>query len=252
MASLVFAHPSGDIQVTNFELSSSDEWAQVSFQVPEFVWDSIYLHDVFGARSRRRLPNDLSGAGPVRVRLTGPTLGLTNRSAIPADLFELTEAMRPIDAHQATWQGVVYGPTPAWSGALSELLEIGFSVRLETEDAVVLEDEFGTRVELEEFATNQLVTAVFSHPLNTQKRFDDLVNLCNSANSKFLIGTLALDKDRISVRVGLPIIDSNQTDGTLSPLVPAMLSLLQETLPIAEKLSEGEIDLSEAVLRLTE
>ena len=151
MKELIFAHPAGEIRAPEPTVTVEDSWVRVQFEIDEPTWDFIYLNDLFQTKSRSRLPDELDGSGRVRITLVGPRVALNDPMRAPADLFEISEAMRRFPGEDEAWQGIIFGAAPIWNKALDELVGLGFRVTGEVEDEVFLVDEFGTEAHLNTF-----------------------------------------------------------------------------------------------------
>lgn len=252
MKELNFAHPAGEIRAQEPSITAEDLWARVQFEVDESTWDFICLNDLFQAKSRSRLPDELAGSGRVRITLIGPRVALNDPMRAPADLFEISDAMRRFPGEEEAWQGIIFGAAPIWSKALDELVGLGFRVTGEVEDEVFLVDEFGTEAHLNTFQDNQISTLVLAHPIHFEGASrNEVVRLLNETNAQFVLGTSSVDsKGYLLVRGSLPISDANTTRNMLGGLALSLIGLLQELLPPVEELAGGKITFEDALSRL--
>lgn len=253
MKELTFSHPAGEVLALDPVISSENSWVRVQFEIDQPTWDFVCLNDLFQSKSRSRLPDELEGSGGVRITLVGPQVALNDPSNAPADLFEISEAMRRLPGEGDSWQGIIFGAAPVWSKALDELVGLGFRVTGEVEDEVFLVDEFGTEARLNTFQDNQVSTLVLAHPINniSDPTKDEVVRLLNETNAQFVLGTSSIDqKGHLLVRGSLPILDANTTRAMLGALAISLIGLLQELLPPIERLVSGETSFNEALQEL--
>ena len=94
MKELIFSHPAGEVRALDPVIGSENSWVRVQFEIDQPTWDFVCLNDLFQSKSRSRLPDQLEGSGRVRITLVGPQVALNDPSNAPADLFEISEAMR--------------------------------------------------------------------------------------------------------------------------------------------------------------
>ena len=252
MKELIFAHPAGEIRAPEPTVTVEDSWVRVQFEIDEPTWDFIYLNDLFQTKSRSRLPDELDGSGRGRITLVGPRVALNDPMRAPADLFEISEAMRRFPGEDEAWQGIIFGAAPIWNKALDELVGLGFRVTGEVEDEVFLVDEFGTEAHLNTFQDNQISSLVLAHPIHFEGASrDEVVRLLNETNAQFVLGTSSLDsKGYLLVRGSLPILDASTTRNMLGGLALSLIGLLQELLPPVEDLASRKITFEDAVSKL--
>lgn len=257
VAVIPFVSQAGDVLAVEPEIEYVDDRrVQVRFMVDDPEWLRIQSSDIFGARSRRRVPDELTGSGPIRVTVEGSRLATESPRGWAADEFEIVSAMRPIDASDR-WQGLIFASAPAWGRALEALVEMGFTVDGETEDEVSATNHLGVNAMISVYPTNQVASVVYAVPIDSAAVTDfDILDLVNRLNASFIIGSLsvAFDERRRSflfAKAATPILDGLDVAAILEALVIGLTGMLIEVSPVVDMVLRKTLTVEQAFQRLS-
>jgi len=256
VAVVPFLSPRGDVIAVEPEVEYLDsELVRVRFDVDESEWLRIVDADIFGARSRRRFPDDLDGSGPVRVTVESTRLVTESPRGWDAQQFVVVTAMRRAEDRDE-WSGMMFASAPAWHRAVAALIDMGYVVDGETDDEVSATDATGCNVMVSVYTMNQVATVVFARQLPRGSSVDAAVTrLLNALNASFVIGSVAAsDADHGSfllVRSAVPTIAGVDVPVVLEALVIGLTGMMDEIHPLVLDVLGGRISVDEAIVRLT-
>jgi len=259
MAVVPFVSTSGDVLAVEPDIESLNERSvRVRFSVDEGEWDRIQAADIFGSRTRRRFPDEVPGAGPVRLTVEGSRLSMESPRGWAAEEFEIVSAMRQVPtANGEQWIGVLFASAPAWSKALESLVEMGFVVDGETEDEVSATNHMGVNVMVSIYPQNQVASIVYAAPFPTDAvQNQDVLDLLNRLNASFIIGSLAMATDdrrrcHLLAKAATPILEGVDVAAVLEALVIGLTGMLMEVAPVVEMVLRGTLSVDQAFVRLS-
>ena len=249
MSRLCFAHASGDIQVSESESARDRQLVFFRFDVTCEVWEHIQLNNIFSHSSYKQTYGQLAADGPVRLTLKGAIEPTQNLENLAADEFEIVQASElTCDLRDESLASLFHSES-VWAECIGRLVDMGFGLQSETHDELFMLDGYGTEARLCLHPANHIATLVFSHDLGyTDENRGDLLDLINEINRSALLGAVSLlDPKKLTVRVGIPIVNSQGTMKLLSDLSFSVLSMFQETLSLLEAFTDGSISLKEAL-----
>lgn len=255
MTDVRFIHATGEINLRDLDVTiDSDGVAHVRAMVDEGDWSLIEQYDIFGARSRRRVPNELTGSGEVRITVEGPEEALDTGWQPHAEQFVIVEAMRRLDTTDlevdgVAWQGVFFTAAAAWSRAVEALEAEGFSISDETDDTVQLTRDDGLRVEVLALDETLAVTVEVRAPLDTfdTSRSADVLEALNAVNVAFPVSTNALDGTELLTKSGIPVLEGLDLPGLIESLAVGLLQVCEFLRGPLTRLGAGSISTAQAL-----
>lgn len=250
-----FIHPSGDVACADAEIEAmTDESVRVRFTISESAWDRVLKYDVFGARSRRRIPESLDGAGDVIVTVQGSRLASDNRFGWEARDFDIVSAMRDHDGHVS---GMLFASAPAWHRAVDSLVQMGFVVDGETDEEISATTPDGTNCMISVYSQNRVAVVVFGRqvPAGTSAS-NAALSVVNALNVSFVIGSVSLAvnemrQEFVLAKASVPMIDGVDVPAVLDAYVIGLSGLVTEVEPDIVKVVTGQLSVADAVRRLT-
>jgi hypothetical protein len=258
MTDVRFIHPGGEVNLRSLDVSiDADGTATVRALVDEADWAVIEHHDIFGARSRRRVPDDLTGVGEVRITIEGPEEALDTGWQPHTEPFVIIDAMRRLDIvnPQASglegeaWQGIFFTAAAAWSRVVDSLRREGFTVVDESDDTVQLRREDGLRLEVialdESLAATVEVRATLVGFDPSQSA--DVLETLNAVNVAMPVSTNALDGDELLTKSGIPVLEGVDLPGLLEALAVGLVQVADLLLPPLTHLGAGRIGTADAL-----
>jgi hypothetical protein len=250
-----FIHPSGDVACSDAEVEPlGDESVRVRFSVTESTWERLQRFDIFGARSRRRIPDQLDGAGEVVLTVQGSRLASDNRFGWEARDFEIVSAMRD---HNGQMSGMLFASAPAWHRAIDSLVQMGFVVDGETDEEISATTPDGTNCMISVYGQNRVAVVVFGRPLpGGSSASTAALSVVNALNVSFIIGSVSLavnemQQEFLLAKAAVPMIDGVDVPAVLDAYVVGLSGLVTEVEPDIVKVVSGQLSVVEAVRRLT-
>ena len=259
MAVVPFVSSDGDVLAVEPDIETiNDRAVRVRFTVDESEWERIQSSDIFGARSRRRFPDDVPGSGSVRLTVEGSRLSMESPRGWSAEEFEIVSAMRQVStASGDQWIGVLFASAPAWSKALESLVEMGFVVDGETDDEVSATNHMGVNVMISVYPQNQVASIVYAAPFDpVAVESMEILDLLNRLNASFIIGSLSVAKDdrrrcHLLAKAATPILEGVDVAAVLEALVIGLTGMLMEVAPVVEMVLRGTLTVDQAFVRLS-
>jgi hypothetical protein len=259
MAVVPFISTFGDVLTVDPEIDPvNDSMVRVRFVLDESEWSRIQDSDIFGAKSRRRFPDVLDGAGPVSITVEATRMAVESPRGWHAEDFEIVSAMRKIETPEGGHMvGMLFASAPAWTQALNSLMEMGFIVDGETDDEVSATDRNGTNVMISIYTTNQVATVAFARVLPTgSAKSSDVLQLLNNLNVSFIIGSVSvmvneMNAEYLVAKAAVPTIEGVAVAAVLDALVVGLVGLILEVEPVVQRVISGEVSVEEATRRLT-
>lgn len=258
MTDVRFIHPSAEVVLRDLDVTiDNDGVAHVRAMVDESEWAVIEDQDIFGARSRRRVPNELTGSGEVRITIQGPEEALDTGWQPHAEQFVIVDAMRRLDMADAeseglqgtAWQGVFFTAPAAWSTAVATLRQEGFNVRDETDDRISLANTEGFMVDIIAEDDSLVVTVAVHAPLvgfdgaNTA----ELLEALNAINVAYPVSTNALDGDQLLTKAGIPVLEGLDLPGLIDALATGLVQVAEHLRAPLTRLGNGSASAAEAL-----
>ena len=232
----------------------TDESVRVRFTITESAWDRLQRYDIFGTRSRRRIPEALDGSGDVIVTVQGSRLASDNRFGWEARDFEIVSAMRDHADHVS---GMLFASAPAWHRAVDTLVQMGFVVDGETDEEISATTPDGTNCMISVYSQNRVAVVVFGRevPAGTSSSTAAL-SVVNALNVSFIIGSVSLAvnemrQEFVLAKASVPMIDGVDVPGVLDAYVSGLSGLVTEVEPDIVRVVSGQLSVAEAVRRLT-
>jgi hypothetical protein len=259
MAVVPFVSAKGDVLAVEPDIETINERSvRVRFSVDQSEWERIERDDIFGARIRRRFPDEVPGSGSVRITVEGTRLSMESPRGWSADEFEIVSAMRQISTSGGDqWTGVLFASAPAWSRALESLVEMGFVVDGETDDEVSATNHMGVNVMVSVYPQNQVASIVYAAPFPSEAVADtSVLDLLNRLNASFIIGSLAVATDdrrrcHLLAKAATPILEGVDVAAVLEALVIGLTGMLMEVAPVVEMVLRGTLSVEQAFVRLS-
>lgn len=261
MTDVRFIHPAGEVNLRSLDVTiDADGTAKVRALVDDTDWSLIEQHDIFGARSRRRVPNDLTGVGEVRITIEGPEEALDTGWQPHAEPFVIIDAMRRLDTSTLdaggiegeAWQGVFFTAAAAWSRAVESLRREGFSVVDETDGTVQLTRGDSLRVEVialdESLAATVEVRATLAG--FDPSRSAEVLETLNAVNVAMPVSTNALDGDELLTKSGLPVLEGVDLPGLIEALAVGLVQVASFLVPPLTRLGAGHIGTADALAEI--
>jgi len=255
VAVVPFLTSRGDVIAVEPEVEYLDsELVRVRFDVDEAEWHRLEAADIFGARSRRRFPDELEGGGPVRLTVESTRLVTESPRGWDADQFVVVTAMRRLEGRDE-WSGMMFASAPAWQRAVSALIDMGYQVDGETDDEVSATDSTGCNVMVSVYPMNQVATVVFARQLPRGSSSDSSVTrLLNALNASFVIGSVAASDAEhgsyLLARSAVPTIAGVDVPVVLEALVIGLTGMMDEIHPVVLDVLAGRLSVDQAVARL--
>ena len=250
-----FVHPSGDVACADAEIEPlGDESIRIRFSVAESTWERMQRYDIFGSRSRRRIPEELDGSGDVVVTVQGSRLAADNRFGWEARDFEVVSVMRD---HGGQMSGMLFASAPAWHRAVDSLVQMGFVVDGETDDEISATTPDGTNCMISVYGQNRVAVVVFGRPVPVGTSASTAaLNVVNALNVSFIIGSVSLAvnemrQEFLLAKAAVPMIDGVDVPAVLDAYVIGLSGLVTEVEPDIVKVVSGQLGVAEAVRRLT-
>jgi hypothetical protein len=255
MAVVPFLSASGDVIAVEPQIDyQADDLVRVRFELDEVEWERVVEHDVFGARSRRRFPDQLEGSGSVTLTVEGSRLATESPRGWSADDFVVVSAMRRIDGN---WHGQLFASPPAWWRAIDSLVQLGFVVDGETDDEVSATNHLGVNAMISVYSQNQVAAVVYAAPAEASWASDPAVlDLLNRLNASFVIGSVALQVNDVNqahllTKASIPMLDGVDVPQVLDALVIGLTGMIIEVEPVVRAVAQGAMVVDDAVRRLT-
>ena len=250
-----FIHPAGDVACADAEIEAmNDESIRIRFTVTESAWDRLQRFDIFGARSRRRIPEALDGVGDVMITVQGSRLASDNRFGWEARDFEIVSAMRDFNGQVS---GMLFASAPAWFRAVDSLVQMGFVVDGETDEEISATTPDGTNCMISVYAQNRVAVVVFGRPLPAGSSASTAaLSVVNALNVSFIIGSVSLAvnemrQEFLLAKASVPMIDGVDVPAVLDAYVVGLSGLVTEVEPDIVKVVSGQLSVADAVRRLT-
>lgn len=258
MTDVRFIHPSAEVMLRDLDVTiDADGIAHVRAMVDESEWAVIEGQNIFGARSRRRIPNELTGAGEVRITIQGPEEALDTGWQPHAEQFVIVDAMRRLDISGVeaeglegkAWQGVFFTAPAAWSTAVATLSQEGFDVRDEADDRISLANADGMMVNIIAEDDSLVVTVAVHAPLigfdgaNTA----ELLEALNAINVVYPVSTIALDGDQLLTKAGIPVLEGLDLPGLIDALATGLVQVAEYLRAPLTRLATGSASAAEAL-----
>lgn len=258
MTDVRFLHPSAEVTLHHLDVSIREGGvARVRALVDEADWQVIEANDIFGARSRRRVPNELTGSGEVRITIEGPEDALDTGWQPHAEPFVIVDAMRRLDigdleaqgVEGQAWQGIFFTAPAAWSAAVDALQGEGFSVTEELDDQVSLRNDAGLVVDVVAEDESLVVTVAVHAPLEgfEPSRTGELLEALNAINVAYPVSTNALDGDQLLTKSGVPVLDGMDLSGLIESLATGLVQLAEFLRGPLSRLASGSASAAEAL-----
>lgn len=258
MTDVRFVHPAAEVTLRQLDVDiEADGVARVRALVDEAEWNTIEREDIFGARSRRRVPNELTGAGEVRITIEGPEEALDTGWQPHAEHFVIVDAMRRLDISDleaqgiegVAWQGIFFTAPAAWSMAVDSLRGEGFEVRDEFDDRVTLRNDAGFVVEVIAEDDTMVVTVAVHAPL---EGFDganthELLEAINAVNVAYPVSTSALDGDMLLTKAGVPVLEGLDLPSLIDSLATGLVQVAGFLQGPLTRLATGSASAAEAL-----
>ena len=255
VAVVPFLSASGDVIAVEPEIEYvADDMVRVRFEVDESEWMRIVENDVFGAKRRRRFPDELDGSGSVTVTVEGSRLATESPRGWSADDFVLVSAMRRIGGD---WYGQLFASPPAWWRAVDSLVQLGFVIDGETDDEVSATNHLGVNAMISVYPQNQVAAVVYAAPADAAWAADPVVlDVLNRLNASFVIGSVAVHVNDVKqahllAKASIPIIDGVDVPSVLDALVIGLTGMIIEVEPVVRAVATGSMSADDAVRRLT-
>jgi hypothetical protein len=255
MAVVPFLSASGDVIAVEPQIDyQADDLVRVRFELDESEWERVVEHDVFGARTRRRFPDQLEGSGGVTLTVEGSRLATESPRGWSADDFVVVSAMRRIDGN---WHGQLFASPPAWWRAIDSLVQLGFVVDGETDDEVSATNHLGVNAMISVYSQNQVATVVYAAPAEASWTSDPAVlDLLNRLNASFVIGSVALQVNDVNqahllTKASIPMLDGVDVPQVLDALVIGLTGMIIEVEPVVRAVAQGTMAVDDAARRLT-
>jgi hypothetical protein len=234
-----------------------DGTARVRAMVDEADWQVIEANDIFGASSRRRVPNELTGSGEVRITIEGPEEALDTGWQPHAEQFVIVDAMRRLDISDLeaegvqgqAWQGIFFTAPAAWSAAVDVLQGEGFAIAEELDDRVSLTNDAGLVVEVIAEDDSMVVTVAVHAPLNgfEPSRTGELLEALNAINVAYPVSTNALDGDQLLTKAGVPVLEGMDLSSLIESLATGLVQLAEFLRGPLGRLASGSSSAAEAL-----
>ncbi|MEN9804847.1 MAG: hypothetical protein RIS41_1694 [Actinomycetota bacterium] len=255
MAVVPFLSASGDVIAVEPQIDyQADDLVRVRFELDEGEWERVVEHDVFGARTRRRFPDQLEGSGGVTLTVEGSRLATESPRGWSADDFVVVSAMRRIDGN---WHGQLFASPPAWWRAIDSLVQLGFVVDGETDDEVSATNHLGVNAMISVYSQNQVAAVVYAAPAEASWTSDPAVlDLLNRLNASFVIGSVALQVNDVNqahllTKASIPMLDGVDVPQVLDALVIGLTGMIIEVEPVVRAVAQGTMAVDDAARRLT-
>jgi hypothetical protein len=253
-----FIHPAGEVSLRAIDVTIDvDGVARVRALVDEADWAVIEAQDIFGARSRRRVPNDLTGSGEVRITIEGPEEALDTGWQPHAEQFVIVDAMRRLDTSDLemggiegeAWQGIFFTAAAAWSRAVDTLTHEGFTVANETDNVIVLRRDDRTSVEVLALDDTLAVTVEVRVPLEgfDPSRSAEMLEVLNSVNVAFPVSTNALDGTDLLTKSGIPVLEGLDLPGLIESLAVGLVQVSEFLRAPITQVATGHMGAAEAL-----
>lgn len=258
MTDVRFLHSAAEVMLRDLDVTiDADGVARVRALVDESEWAVIERQDIFGARSRRRIPNELTGSGEVRITIEGPEEALDTGWQPHAEQFVIVDAMRRLNMSDLesegldgeAWQGVFFTAPAAWSTAVETLRGEGFDVRDETDDRISLANANGMMVDIIAEDDSLVVTVAVHAPLvgfdgaNTS----ELLETLNAINVAYPVSTNALDGDQLLTKAGIPVLEGLDLPGLIDSLASGLVQVAEYLREPLTRLANGSANAAEAL-----
>jgi hypothetical protein len=255
MAVVPFLSASGDVIAVEPDIDYlADDLVRVRFELDESEWTRVVDNDVFGAKRRRRFPDELEGSGSVMVTVEGSRLATESPRGWSADDFVLVSAMRRVGGD---WHGQLFASPPAWWRAIDSLVQLGFVVDGETDDEVSATNHLGVNAMISVYSQNQVAAVVYAAPAEASWAGDlAVLDLLNRLNASFVIGSVALlvnesNQAYLLTKASIPMLDGVDVPQVLDALVIGLTGMIIEVEPVVRAVGTGAMSADDAVRRLT-
>lgn len=255
-----FLHASGEVNLRELEVQITDGVARIRGMVDESEWARIENQDIFGARSRRRVPDELFGAGEVRVTIEGPETALDTGWQPSTDPFVIVDAMREIDNAELreaglegrAWQGVLFTAPAAWTLAVEALEDEGFRVTDELDNIVRLRNEDQMTVEVLALDETLAVTVEVRAPLEgfDASNTPELLETLNAVNVAFPVSTNCVDGSELVTKSGLPVLEDLDLSPLIESLAVGLVQVASYLRPVVTRVANGSASAAAALSEL--
>jgi hypothetical protein len=252
-----FLHPSGEVTLRELEVQISDGVARVRGMIDQADWSRLEHLDIFGARSRRRVPDELTGSGEVRITIEGPEEALDTGWQPSTEPFVIVDAMREIDNAELreaglegrAWQGVLFTAPAAWTLAVEALADEGFRVTDELDNVVRLRNNEGMVVEILALDETLAVTIEVRSELDGfgAANTADLLETLNAVNVAFPVSTNCIDGSQLVTKSGLPVIENVDLAPLIESLAVGLVQVASYLRPVVSQVARGSSSAVEAL-----
>lgn len=252
-----FLHPSGDVHLRELDVQVADGTARVRGMVDETEWARIEALDIFGARTRRRVPDELTGTGEVRITIEGPETALDTGWQPSTEPFVIVDAMREIDnadlreagLEGRAWQGILFTAPAAWTPAVEALSDEGFRLVDEFDNVARLRNDDGMTVEVLALDETLAVTIEVRVELEgfDPRATGDLLETLNAVNVAFPVSTNCVDGSQLVTKSGLPVLDDVDLAPVIESLAVGLVQVASYLRPVVARVANGSVSAAEAL-----